>query len=168
MPIFGRDASVVWGWRTAQVLSTRLLAGGFDYDSDPSLTPTDPNYYKGIWITDSDDNKGDPGDAASLENNLVYVGLTWDAANSRYTLSGYKDAPTAYITDVTALDRKTGTRAATINGDQDTSARSDTFNVSYDSTGTNIQVWVNNKRDDRHAKLFLRGSLPNCIVLPWF
>ena len=43
----------------------------FDYND--ALAPTDPGYYTGIWITDSDDDKYD----STPEDELRHYGLTW-------------------------------------------------------------------------------------------
>jgi hypothetical protein len=58
----------------------------------------DPARYKGVWITDSDSNKGDP----FAEDYLGYFNVTWSADNNYWYLPNYGSG--WYIKAVTGLD----------------------------------------------------------------
>ncbi len=82
-------------------LGHAITCWGFNYDS--ALSPTDRNYYKGIWITDSDDNKN-VADHSTAPNILHYYTVAWDATNQRYSFSSYYSG--AYIGEVDGLARQ--------------------------------------------------------------
>ena len=65
------------------------------YTWDESLSSTDPKYYTGIFITDSDDDKNE----SSPSDTICYVPLVWDG--SVYNLvDGYEDY---YLGDICTL-----------------------------------------------------------------
>ena len=70
------------------------------FTCDTSLSPNDPNYYTGVWITDSDNNK-DLGPSVTAPDTLNYYAIAWDAANGRYNIDSYY--PGAYIAEVDGL-----------------------------------------------------------------
>ncbi len=79
--IFGTIAHAITCW-------------GFNYDD--TLSPTDPNYYKGVYITDSDDY----GPSDSMD----YYAVTWDAVSEHYDFDSYYAG--AYIGEVDGLEER--------------------------------------------------------------
>ena len=53
------------------------------YTVDTSYSSTDPRYYTGLYITDSDDEKSGKTDDELNERKLVYIGLEWHEDLSR-------------------------------------------------------------------------------------
>ena len=82
----GGHAITVWGYR---------------YDS------TEDDYYTGIWITDSDDNKGSSS-TDPPPNTLRLYDLEWDDANDRWEMSNYGGG--WYIEAIMALEPRDGAR----------------------------------------------------------
>ena len=57
---------------------------GMTYDT--SLSVTDPNYYTGIIVTDSDDDKGYYGDPLAAPDTLKIISITYDSSKKQYIL----------------------------------------------------------------------------------
>ncbi len=117
--------------------SHEVTVWGYNYD--PAYTPADPEYYLGLWITDSDDNKGHPN-ANTAPNDLHYYTVSWDDPNSRWMFDGY--SASAWIEEVVALDRYSN-GVVTVNGDQDSVDQADDINVALDATGMYLEVRIN-------------------------
>ncbi len=82
----GGHAITVWGYR---------------YDS------AEDDYYTGIWVTDSDDNKGSLS-TAPPPNTLRLYDLEWDDTNDRWEMSNYGGG--WYIEAIMALEPRDGDR----------------------------------------------------------
>lgn len=117
--------------------SHEVTVWGYNYD--PAYTPADPEYYLGLWITDSDDNKGHPN-ANTAPNDLHYYTVEWDDTNSRWMFDGYDAA--AWLEEAVALDRYSN-GVITVNGDQDSVDQADNINVALDATGMYLEVRIN-------------------------
>ncbi|NLF73838.1 MAG: hypothetical protein GX575_32920, partial [Candidatus Anammoximicrobium sp.] len=76
-----------------------ITAWGFNYDT--AYAPSSPYYYKGLWISDSDDNKN-LSDGNTAPDVLHYFAVTWDSVNLRYNFDSY--APGSYIGEVDGLE----------------------------------------------------------------
>lgn len=106
------DVYLRMGWGVA--LSITWDSGGghaitcWGINYDPGLTPADEDYYIGIWITDSDDDKhfntGDPP-----PDRLRYYELEYNSGSGRWYLQDYYGDNTAYIRRVYALGPFTNT-----------------------------------------------------------
>ncbi len=83
-------------------LGHAVTCWGFSYDS--ALSPSNPNYYTGVWISDSDDNKYGLTDGATAPDVLHYYAVTWDSSNGRYSIDSYYEG--AYIGEVDGLAMK--------------------------------------------------------------
>ena len=81
-----------------------ITCWGFNYDS--SLSPSDPNYYKGVWVTDSDDNKY-TSNGTTAPDRLHYYAVTWDSTSGHYDFNSYSSG--AYIGEVDGLERLANT-----------------------------------------------------------
>jgi len=82
----GGHAITVWGYR---------------YDS------AEDDYYTGIWVTDSDDNKGSSS-TDPPPNTLRLYDLEWDDTNDRWEMSNYGGG--WYIEAIMALEPRAGDR----------------------------------------------------------
>ncbi len=71
-----------------------ITCWGFSYDS------TDPDYYTGIYVTDSDDDKGSLPPAP---NALRYYEVEYNSGDERWYLQNYYGTNTAYIHRVEGL-----------------------------------------------------------------
>ena len=58
------------------------------YAVNTSYSSTDPRYYAGLYITDSDDEKSDKFDDELNERKLLYIGLEWHDNLSRLSSNG--------------------------------------------------------------------------------
>ena len=78
-------------------MSHAITAWGFEYDTD------NPNYYTGIYVTDSDDDKYN---SPTYPDSLRYYDLSY--TGSRWYLSGgyYGTGTTNYISEVSGLQLK--------------------------------------------------------------
>ena len=83
-------------------MSHAVTAWGFTCDTTKS--PTDPNYYTGVYITDSDDNQAAAGTASPDE--LKYYKITYSAKDNVYYLTDYYGRNTIYIDDVSGLQKR--------------------------------------------------------------
>ncbi len=110
---------------------------GFNYD--PMETPGSTDYYLGIWITDSDDDK-DIGNGYTAPNHLHYYAVTWDGTNSHWDVGDY--ISNWYIGVAFAMERYSN-GVVTLNGDQDSVNQHDDINVKLDSTGVYLEVQIN-------------------------
>lgn len=73
-----------------------ITAWGFEYDV------TDPDYYTGIYVTDSDDDKTN---WPTYPDSLAYYGLEFNSVLDRWYLSGgYYGDGTNYISEVCGLE----------------------------------------------------------------
>ncbi len=117
--------------------SHEITCWGYNYD--PALQPSDPAYYKGLWVTDSDDDKG-VANAYTAPNHLHYYSVTWDSADSRWMMNDY--APGTMIEEAVSLDRYSNGNV-TFNGDQDSVGQNDAINLALDTTGMYLQVRLN-------------------------
>ncbi len=65
------------------------------YTVDTSYSSTDPRYFTGLYITDSDDEKSGKNDDELNERILIYVGLEWSenlfSSGGGYFLNDYSD-----------------------------------------------------------------------------
>ncbi|NLE36900.1 MAG: calcium-binding protein, partial [Pirellulaceae bacterium] len=114
-------------------LAHEVTCWGFNYD------PADPDYYLGIWITDSDDNKN-VADGYTAPNTLHYYDVTWDAGNGWWAIDSYHAG--SFIERVNALERYSN-GSVTINGDQDSAGQNDDIDVGLDATGSYLEVRIN-------------------------
>ena len=84
------------------------------YAVNSNLSPTDPGYYTGLYITDSDDEKSGKNDDLLNDRKLIYLDLTWDSTvQTFYGTGSYRitdrtsyypsDADSYYIDDATFL-----------------------------------------------------------------
>jgi len=91
------DAYLRAGYGTALAISGptghAVTCWGFDYD------PTDPDYYTGIWLTDSDDDRNGP---APRPDELRHYGLNF--TGGAWHFAGYPFGDYA-ITEVHALEK---------------------------------------------------------------
>ena len=112
------------------------------FNCDPAKTPGATDYYLGVWVTDSDDDKG-VANGYTTPNDLHYYDVAWDAGNNRWVMPDYGGGPPdLYINQAATIQPFTaGTYA--VNGDQDNPNEDDAFNVSLDATGLYLQVRVN-------------------------
>ena len=113
--------------------SHEVTVWGYNYD------PSDPDYYVGLWITDSDDDKG-VADAYTAPNELHYYDVSWNDTDSRWELEDYSG--TVIITEAVALNRFDN-GIVTLNGDQDSADQDDAINVALDATGMYLEVRIN-------------------------
>jgi hypothetical protein len=116
-----------------------ITCWGFNYDS--SLSPSDPNYYKGVWVTDSDDSKY-TSNGVTAPDNLHYYAVTWDSVSGHYDFNSYCSG--AYIGEVDGLTRLTSTVPST----PKPSAPDD-----FDGDGISDIVWHNQWTGDVGAWL---------------
>jgi hypothetical protein len=78
---------------TIAIPGHQITAWGFDYDP----TKTGTNYYTGIWVTDSDDDKTNP----PYNDSLRYYDLLY--SSGRWYLQDYYGTYNNYITEVCGL-----------------------------------------------------------------
>ena len=71
---------------------------------DTSLSPTDPNYYKALMITDSDDNYGS---GANAPNRLKCISIE-SSTSGWYFLTSYYGRSNCYVYGYTALAARPG------------------------------------------------------------
>ena len=66
-----------------------ITCWGFTYDIafDKEVDPD--GYYTGIWVTDSDDDKGNNGPAETIRNRLRYYTVEFDEANGYWYMPNY-------------------------------------------------------------------------------
>lgn len=119
--------------------SHEVTVWGYNYD--PAYAPSDPEYYLGLWITDSDDDKW-VADAYTGPNDLHYYGVSWNSSDNRWELEDYSGG-TVIIEEAVALNRFSSSTTVTINGDQDSVNQNDTVNVALDATGMYLEVRIN-------------------------
>ena len=81
-----------------------ITCWGFNYD--PSLSPSNPAYYKGVWVTDSDDND-DVSVGSSAPDVLHYYAVVWNSAKGRYDVPAF--GADVYMNEVEGLLMKPGT-----------------------------------------------------------
>lgn len=119
-----------------------ITVWGFNYDS--SLSPSDRNYYKGIWISDSDDNKI-VADGNAAPDVLHYYAVTWDSTNLRYNFDSYRSG--SYIGEVDGLEIKPAntTDLWTYTKDGETSDSGLTFSI-IGNTNPNAGVTIASNR----------------------
>lgn len=82
-----------------------ITCWGYRYDSTKNPDTETDEYYIGIWVTDSDDNKGS-NTADPPPNTLRYYDLIYDDTNNRWVLDNYGGG--WYIDAVMALAPRTG------------------------------------------------------------
>ena len=97
-----------------------ITCWGFNYDD--TLSPTNPNYYKGIYITDSDDY----GPSDSMD----YYAVTWDAVSEHYDFDSYYVG--AYIGEVDGLEERSVVSVTVFDGLGDENLQRDQGQVIID------------------------------------
>jgi|GEM_PF-923147 len=116
-----------------------ITCWGFNYD--PAKNPGDDGYYLGVWITDSDDNKGE-ANGHTAPNDIHFYNVVWDAGDNRWEMPDYGGAD-LYINQAVALQRAdNGTYS--VNGDQTDPNQNDQFTISLNATGLYLEIRVNN------------------------
>jgi len=65
-----------------------ITCWGFQYDGSVDKTANPGDYYLGIWVTDSDDDKAWVGPAADAPNNLRYLPVDWNGTHWNF-VGGY-------------------------------------------------------------------------------
>jgi len=115
-----------------------ITVWGYNYDN--AYTPSDPEYYLGLWVSDSDDNKNTP-DAYTAPNDLHYYGVSWNSTDGWWELEDYSTS-TIHIGRAYSLDRYDN-GIVTLNGDQDSVNQADAIEVRLDSTGMYLEVEFN-------------------------
>jgi len=118
-------------------LAHEVTCWGYNYD--PGETPGDPDYYLGVWITDSDDNKG-VADGHTAPNDLHYYAIDWDATDNHWNFDSY--FPGSHLGYCTAL-YPYSSGVVTINGDQDGVDDNDDISVQLNGAGTHLEVRLN-------------------------
>jgi hypothetical protein len=123
-------------------LGHAITVWGFNYDS--GLSPSDRNYYKGIWLSESDDNK-DLSNGNTAPDVLHYYEVTWDSSNLRYNFDSYYTG--AYIGEVDGLDIKppTSNDLWTYARDGETADSGLTFSI-VGNTNPNAGVTITSNR----------------------
>ncbi len=125
-----------------------ITCWGFNYDT--SLAPSNPNYYKGIWVTDSDDSKY-TSNGVTAPNTLHYYAVSWNSSYSRYDLNSYVSG--AFIGEVDGLARL-------IQDDPDPDPTPDGARADFDGNGISDVVWHNQSTGEVGAWLVQEnGSL---------
>ncbi len=82
-----------------------ITAWGFTYDE------SNPDYYTGVYVTDSDDDKGGD-DALAAPDELHYYAVKWSASEERWYLQDYYGMDDVYIGTVSGLlSRQVGVSA---------------------------------------------------------
>ena len=114
-----------------------ITCWGFNYDT--ALAPSDPNYYQGIWITDSDDGKY-TANGHTAPDVLHYYSVSWNSSYNRYDFSAYY--PGSYIGEVDGLERLITSPAP------DSDARAD-----FDANGVSDILWHNQSTGEAGAWL---------------
>ncbi|MHB0979207.1 MAG: PKD domain-containing protein [Thermoleophilia bacterium] len=75
-----------------------ITVWGFNYDPAVDKTANPHDYYLGIWVTDSDDDKGQ----TSPPDTLRYYEVDWDSTNNWYYMPNYGSG--WHIAEVNALE----------------------------------------------------------------
>ncbi|HRT96170.1 MAG TPA: LEPR-XLL domain-containing protein, partial [Planctomycetota bacterium] len=135
-----------------------ITCWGFNYDDTKAPGATD--YYLGVWITDSDDNKGE-ANGYTAPNHLHYYNVVWDSGNGWWEMPDY-GGPDLHITQAVAIQRANGPVLA-INGDQDQANQDDVINVSLDATGTWLRITLNSVQIEN----ILASSLHELNIKGW-
>jgi Ca2+-binding RTX toxin-like protein len=117
-----------------------ITCWGFNYD--PAKAPGDVGYYLGVWVTDSDDNKGE-ANGYTAPNHLHYYNVVYDGAETRWEMPDYGGGPPdLYINQAVSLQRAAGV-TLDVNGDQGSVNQADAINVSLDATGNYLEIRLN-------------------------
>jgi len=137
--------------------SHEVTCWGFNYD--PNEPPGSTDYYLGLWITDSDDDKG-VANGHTAPNDLHYYGVSWDG--SQWHLNDY-GGPDVIIEQAVALSRYDN-GILTINGDQGSVNQDDGISLRLDAaTRTYLEVRVNGTLT--HSRLV--SSVRELNILGW-
>ena len=81
-------------------VSHAVTAWGFTFNAN--LKPTDPNYYTGVYLTDSDDLASN----ATSTDQLKYYQVQYSAADNVWYLKDYYGRNTIYIDEVSGLQKR--------------------------------------------------------------
>jgi len=65
-----------------------ITCWGFQYDGTADKTANPGDYYLGVWVTDSDDDKGWIGPAVDAPNSLRYLPVDWNGTHWNF-VAGY-------------------------------------------------------------------------------
>ena len=131
-----------------------ITVWGYNYDVG------DPDYYQGLWVTDSDDDKAGLADAYTGPNDLHYYDVSWNSTDSRWDFDSY--ATNFWIGRAYSLDRYDN-GIVTLNGDQDSVNQADAFNLTLDSTGMYIEVSINGDLEYTSPK----SQVDQLYILGW-
>ena len=114
-------------------LAHEVTCWGYNYDA------ADPDGYVGVWISDSDNDKG-VANGYEAPNELHYYAIDWDTTDHHWNFDSYVAG--SHLGYATGLPRySAGT--VTLNGDQDSADQNDAFNVALDATGMYLEVHIN-------------------------
>ncbi|MCX7424391.1 MAG: pre-peptidase C-terminal domain-containing protein [Planctomycetia bacterium] len=116
-------------------LDHAVTCWGFNYD--PALSPSDRAYYKGVWISDSDDDAY-TSDGATAPDTLHYHTVAWDADSNRYYVDSYWTG--AYIGEVDGLEYNPNWAAADRFEPNDSFAAATSLGAVEDRTENNLSI----------------------------
>ena len=114
-------------------LAHEVTCWGYNYD------PADPDYYVGVWISDSDNDKG-VADGHLAPNELHYYAIDWNSTDNHWSFDAYSAG--SHLGYCTGLEQYSN-GIVTLNGDQDAADQADAINVALDATGMILEVEIN-------------------------
>jgi hypothetical protein len=82
-----------------------ITCWGYNYDAGEAAGPGDNDRYIGVWVTDSDDQKGAAW-GSEPPQKLRYYEVAWDTNDNRWELQNYGGGNSWFISRVEAIEQR--------------------------------------------------------------